>query len=264
MRQTLAVNRVADARGGFVFAHAARGCDSVGAGIEGVDGDDRVLRSMNEEHRRQIFRRPPADSLRQMLRADEGARIGQNGGWRAFAAQPHMQRHHRALAEAHQRKVGIRQPARLQFGIKEGVDHGRGGAGAAPQLVGIALRKGEPLPAKGILAAGLMSVRRCESRIWQKIRPFVTKPDQVGAVRAIAVQNHHELACGARAGLDAGTVDGRWRHLKSPCDYSGDDRALLDDGPCRRGDVKLRKISRSRQSPVDYLRHPPYVNGYDV
>src|SRR5262249_55818436 len=74
---------------------------------------------------------------------------------RRRAAQPYMQRHHRALAEADERERRGREIAALELGVEEGRQHGRRLVDSAPAFIGIAEGEREPLPADRRLAAGL-------------------------------------------------------------------------------------------------------------
>ena len=110
------------------------------------------------------------------------------------AAQPHMQRHHGALAEADQRERRGRKVAARELGIEERFEHRRGLVDAEPALVGIAEGEREPLPADRRLAARLRRMRRHEGGLRQQRLPGAADLDEVVAVGAIAVQEHHQLA----------------------------------------------------------------------
>ncbi len=64
---------------------------------------------------------------------------------------------------------------------------------ADPALVRIAERQRKPLPADRRLRAGLRRVRRHEGGVRQQALPGAADLDQVVAVGAVAVQEHHEL-----------------------------------------------------------------------
>ena len=129
----------------------------------------------------------------------------------AARRRPDMQRHHGALAEADQRQRRRRQLAARQFGVEECIERGRRLVDADPALVGIAERQREPLPADRRLAAGLGRMRRHERGVRQHRLPGAADVDQVVAVGAIAVQEHHEAL-----GLAAAAVRAAGRRVQRP------------------------------------------------
>src|SRR5206468_4283360 len=66
---------------------------------------------------------------------------------------------------------------------------------------------GEPLLAKGGLAARLRRMGRDERRLRQLPLPRAADVDEVVAIGTIPVQEHHELAGGARPRLEPRTVE---------------------------------------------------------
>src|SRR5260370_3938956 len=126
---------------------------------------------------------------------------------RRRAAQPHMQGHHRTLAEADERERRGRQIAALELGVEEACKDGRRLVDTGPAFIGIAEGEREPLPANRRLAAGLGGVRGDEGRLGQESLPRPADVDEVVAVGAVAVQEHDELARRSRARLEPRTVE---------------------------------------------------------
>ena len=62
---------------------------------------------------------------------------------------------------------------------------------AAAGYRGAAERK--PLVAAGASLAGVRRIWRNEQHIWPKLAPFAAEPDEIGAVGAVTVQQHHDL-----------------------------------------------------------------------
>src|SRR6266508_992887 len=124
-----------------------------------------------------------------------------------------MQRHHRALAEADERERRGRQVAALELGVEEARENGRGLVDAGPALARIAEGEREPLPADRRLAARLRRVWGDERGVRQQALPGAADIDEVVAVGAVAVQEHDELARGARTRLEPRTVE--LRHCSS-------------------------------------------------
>jgi hypothetical protein len=96
-----------------------------------------------------------------------------------------------------------------QLRVQEGVERGARLDDAAPALVRIAHRQGEPLPAHRRHAAGLGRVRRDEGGVGQHALPLPADVDQIVAVRAVAVQEDDELFRAAGAGGKTGAGEGR-------------------------------------------------------
>ena len=118
-----------------------------------------------------------------------------------------MQRHHRALAETDQRESANRRGRGAPAPRR-----GRRRAPAAPidaavqrssapaRIVGraVALER-EPLPAHRRAGAALGRVRRDEGGVRQQRAPLLAELDQILAVGAVAVQEHHELRGAGRS-----------------------------------------------------------------
>src|SRR4029077_17061900 len=90
---------------------------------------------------------------------------------RRRAAQPHMQRHHRALAEADERERRRRQIAALELGVEEACEDGGGLVDTGPAFIWVAEGERKPLPANRRLAAGLRGVRGDEGCLRQESLP---------------------------------------------------------------------------------------------
>src|SRR6202142_844022 len=117
-----------------------------------------------------------------------------------------MQRHHRSLRKADQCQSLRRQLPACEFGIEEAVERGRSLVDAGPALARIAERQRKPFaPARG-LSATVRRVRRDEGGIRQQAGPSAADLDQVVAVGAVAVQEHHLLPRLARARLDSWSI----------------------------------------------------------
>ena len=129
-------------------------------------------------------------------RRSRAARVG--------AAQPDMQRHHGALAEADQRQRRRRQVAASELGVEEALEHRRRLADAGPALVGIA--KGERETIAGRSAPGRTAPARAARRRRPRaaVLPGAADLDQVVAVGAVAVQEHDQLARRAERGSSRG------------------------------------------------------------
>src|SRR5881227_1540050 len=118
-----------------------------------------------------------------------------------------MQRQHRSLTEADERKCRGRKVAPLELGVEEAGEDGRRFVDAVPAFIGIAEGEREPLPADRRLSAGLWRVRRDERGLRQEVLPGAADLNEVIAVGAIAVQEHDKLARGRRARLEARAVE---------------------------------------------------------
>src|ERR1019366_8809552 len=114
-----------------------------------------------------------------------------------------MQRHHGALAETDQRQRRRWQLPAREFGVEETVERGRRLVDAGPALARITERQGKPFAPDRRLAATVRRMRRYEGGVRQQASPSAADLDQVIAVGAIAVQEHHQLPRGARARLDS-------------------------------------------------------------
>src|SRR5579862_2593899 len=74
---------------------------------ESVEGDQLILVAMSEQNRRRSAARIARLGFAQTLRPHQRARIAENRRRRASPTQAHMQRQHRALAEADQGEARI-------------------------------------------------------------------------------------------------------------------------------------------------------------
>ena len=110
------------------------------------------------------------------------------------AAQRDVQRHHGALREADQRELAVAEPVARELGVEAGVEHRRARPHAGQQRRRAAVAQREPLPAEGRHVAGLGRVGRDEGGLRQMLGERRGELDQVRAVGADAMQQHHELA----------------------------------------------------------------------
>ena len=114
-----------------------------------------------------------------------------------------MKRHHRALAEADQRKPRRIQPVPRQLSIEELIERHRGAGNAGGKHVRVHARQAEPLAPGRILLARARRMGRRKGRIRQQVLPHPPDLDEIIAVGAIAVQQHDERVCSARLRRDA-------------------------------------------------------------
>ena len=141
---------------------------------------------MNEQHRRAHLR------LGQVIRPGEQARVGDDAGRGCCASQPHVQGHHGALAEAHEDEPVRREAIAGELGVEKTVEHRLGRCHPAPILAGITQREREPLQAAVHAGDGLGSIGGHERGIGQPLPPAVAQSDEIVAVGAVAVQQHHQ------------------------------------------------------------------------
>src|SRR5476649_879290 len=104
-----------------------------------------VAVAVQEQHRR-----PCLDLGAQRVGIGQHAREADDARELPGAAQADMQRHHRALAEAHQHCLALVESIFRHRVVKEGVDEGRGGAHARGGDMRIEPRDAEPLEARRI------------------------------------------------------------------------------------------------------------------
>ena len=78
-----------------------------------------------------------------------------------------MHRHHRALAEADERKVAIVQAQPAEFGVEIGVDQAGGAFVALLEGCGPLVHEAVPLPPHGILVASVGRVGTGEAGMGQ-------------------------------------------------------------------------------------------------
>ena len=125
----------------------------------------------------------------------EPAREGHYAGDRLGPARRDMQRHHRALRKAEQDQPRRGKPLVGKALIEKGVQI-IGGARHAGRGLGFrrAVEPGdrEPLAPEGIARAGFRRVGGDEDGIRQMGRQGIGKTKQVGAVGAVAVQEHDQ------------------------------------------------------------------------
>src|SRR5204863_38388 len=97
------------------------------------------------------------------------------------AAQPDIERHHRALREADQRRIALVEAALLQFLVDKPVEHGRRGAHAGQYGRGAAVLHAEPLVAVRRHVTRERRVRRDELGIG-RIAPTRRRPEFEDAI----------------------------------------------------------------------------------
>ena len=139
-------------------------------------------------------RRPRPQLVAEPLAGQQPAGEAEHAGARRGTAVGHVQRHHRALAEPHQREVALGEPQRREPRVDIGVERVCGPRDAIRHASGRAVAEAEPLPARGCHVAGLRRVRRGEAGVRQEPPPGLGEADQVVAVGAQPVQQQHELA----------------------------------------------------------------------
>jgi len=125
------------------------------------------------------------------------------GRWHG-PAQPQMQGQHRALTEAHQNELLRRKLEALQFYIQKLVQGGAGAFHAAMHFGGIDPGNGKPLKA-GRTGNRIGGMRGNEMGARHHLLPMRRQPDQVVAVRAIAMHQHHQMGRRTAQRRKAGT-----------------------------------------------------------
>ena len=100
-----------------------------------------------------------------------------------------------------------REAVARQLGIEKAVERRPGGLDAAPVFAGIAQRQREPL--QGAVHAGdrLRRIGRHERRVGQPLPPAVAERNEVIAIGAVAVQQHHQGGGLAPARLQPRSVE---------------------------------------------------------
>src|SRR6266436_153292 len=128
------------------------------------------------------------------VRQYEQPRISDDRGGPFGTPQPHMKRHHAALAESNQGQRAASQVAALEF-LANKVLEGLGGlVDAGPTLVLVPESERKPLPPGRRLTARLGRVRRHEGGVRQEILPGASEFDEIVAVGAITMEEDDELA----------------------------------------------------------------------
>src|SRR5499427_6267760 len=243
--QPVLIDAVADAVGYVPFDRDAERGEPAGGMEQRLRRDEIVAVAVHEQ-----YRRARLDLGRELFRIGIGWERQQSGiaddrERRRRAAQPHMQRHHGALAEADERERRGRQIAALELGVEEACEDGRRLVDAGPAFIGVAEGEREPLPANRRLAAGLRGVRGDEGRLRQEPLPRPADVDEVVAVGAVAVQEHDELARRTRARLEPRTVE--FSHCPPPPGSARRRAAWLRDSrtrACRRPRRAMAAMTR--------------------
>ena len=147
-----------------------------------------VAVAMDQQHRRLVLQ------LRlQEFGAGQHAGEADDARELLLAPQSDMQRHHGALAEAHQHGLRFVEAVRGHGLVEEGVEHGSGGLHAGQRDRRIEAGDAEPLIAEGIAFAGLRRVGGVEHHVGHELAEQRRQADQVIAVGAVAVQQHDEV-----------------------------------------------------------------------
>ena len=196
------IDAVAEAGPHVPFDGDARARQRLPRHVQRLDRDQVVRLAVDEQHRRARLR------LAEVLRPRQQARVGDDAGGRRRAPQPHVQGHHAALAEAHQNEPVRRQAIARELGVEKAVERRLGGRHPAPVLARIAQGEREPLQPAVHAGDRLGRIGRDERRIGQRAPPAVAERDQVVAVGAVAVQQHHQRRGPAAARLDPRSVEG--------------------------------------------------------
>ena len=187
MFQPAAINAVRGAEREVILAADFRFAQSVGGGEDGIDGDHVITVAMHQKNRRL------AGGLCQMLWSYQNAGIAENRRRRCCAAKADMQGHHRALAEADQRQTVMVEAQSIKLRIEKRVERRPCSRHPAPTLGRIAHRERKPLSAHWRHAARLWRVRRYKDGIGEPVLPLLAQLNQIIAVRAIAMEKHHEV-----------------------------------------------------------------------
>src|SRR5579863_8444710 len=105
-----------------------------------------------------------------------------------------MQRHHGALAKAHQGERAAGQVVALELLVDEALQERGRLVDPEPALVFFPEGQGKPLPAGRRLGATLGRMRRYEGGVRQQVLPGAPELDQVVAVGAVTMEEDDELA----------------------------------------------------------------------
>src|SRR3984957_848833 len=236
---------------------------------QGFQRNDGILIAMHEQYRRAGPAGVARGGFAEMFGADQYAGIADDRGRRALAAQAHMQRHHRALAEADQREARFVEAEAREFRIEKDVERRPRLDDAGPTLIGAlalvraAIAEREPLPTHRRHGARLGRIRRHEGGVRQPGAPLATDFDQILAVRAIAMQKYDELFGLAALGVEARTID-RLSHAALRKYFQKGSILNRLRAPSRRavaprGNKPIACAPRSRAAAASARRSPPAV-----
>ncbi len=142
----------------------------------------------------QQYRRARLDLRAERFGRGQHAGEADDAGELFGATQSNMQRHHGALGEAQQDRLGLVKAVLRHRVVEEALDEGCRGAHAGRGDRRIEPGDTEPLVAEGIALAGIGRVGRMEHHVGHQRRQHRRKPDQVVAVGAVAMQQHHQMA----------------------------------------------------------------------
>ncbi len=150
-----------------------------------LDRYHAVAVAMHQRHRR-LRPRP--------VRRDQRTGKCQHAAHLLIERQRHVERHHRALAEAAEDRVARRDP-RLRPQIDQEIDdHRPRHVGAlAAKILDRPVAQRKPFEAARIAAALPRRIRRHEQHVGEIVAPLAAETNQIAAVGAIAVQQHHQL-----------------------------------------------------------------------
>ncbi len=173
-----------------------------------------------------------------LLRAREQAGIADDRGRLHRAGEAHLQRHHCALAESHQREAFGRKFETRQLAVEKLVERAGGALDALLHLGGIEPRDGKPLKSRRRTGTGLGRVGRDERNRRQQALPMRRQPDEIVAVGAIAMTQHDEMR--------GGPAQGRQARAVQRSGAEGHDGSLAEDGkrPQAIGDFPVPAISK--------------------
>ena len=161
---------------------------------ERADRHEIVRIAMDQQRRR-----AGAKLTSQALSAHKSAGEAQYAGAGRGAAIGDVERHHRALAEAHQREVALAEPERREPRVDVGVERVCRAGDAFGHTCRRPVAEAEPLPPHRRHVAGLRRVGRGETGVGYEPPPGLGEADQVVAVGAQAVQQEDQLARGPAA-----------------------------------------------------------------
>ena len=155
--------------------------------------DHGIILAMDQEHGRLIAAGTGLAIVLEMLRPGNNPRIAQYRQRCGRSPKPHMQRHHRALAETHKGKTGGIEPEPRKLRINEPVENGPRPLAALPEFIRIAKRQVEPLEtANGFEWQRLWCVGRNKRCSRQQPAPSLTQCNEILAIGTIAVDQNDE------------------------------------------------------------------------
>ena len=158
-------------------------------------------------------------------RPGRGQQAGEpdHGAQRLAPPRPHVQRHHRPLAEADQGAGRGRQAVARQLRVDKGVQRRRGRLHSGRQTIQIHAGDREPLVGAAREARHRLGRVRCdEGGFGHSLSEIGCQPDQVVAVGAVPVREDDQLARrAARGGCDPRSVQRLGHQASSPSTSRG-------------------------------------------